>query len=418
MLVPEKRIERFENLGFGLFVHWGLYSQLGKGEWFFYHQELDEHKMSIEEYAELKNTFTAEDFDAEELARVAKDAGCKYITITTRHHEGFSLYDTMGLNDYDAPHTPAKRDLVREFVEACRKYDLLPVFYHTTIDWWNHDYENDFDTYLEYLRKSVEILCTQYGEIGGLWFDGNWDKPDADWNLDELYGTIRKYQPNAMIINNTGLSARGELSHPEIDAVTFEQGTPEPIDRTNMTKYITGEMCYTMNRHWAVGYNDLDYKSPGTLIEALCNCRKAGANLLLNIGPEAQGKILPIQAEYLKIMGRWTKVFGEAIYEVSPYSYNKDNKDFVLMSKKDDKTLYLFVYGLTLFGSANVIAGMGENGDRDFVLKNGDQVESVKWMDTDEVLEYKQDGGKLTVNCTGFHYGSHMCVRVAKVKLK
>ncbi len=416
MLIPEKRIENFENLGFGLFVHWGLYSQLGKGEWFFYHQD-GENKMTIEEYANLQDTFTAEDFDAEELARLAKEAGCKYITLTTRHHEGFSLYDTMGLNQYDAPHSPAKRDLVREFTDACRKYDLLPVFYHTTLDWWNHDYNNDFDTYLEYLRKSVEILCTQYGKIGGLWFDGNWDKPDADWKLDELYGTIRKHQPDAMIINNTGLSARGELSHPEIDAVTFEQGTPEPIDRNGMTKYVTGEMCYTMNRHWAVGYDDLDYKSPRTFIEALCDCRKAGANLLLNIGPEAQGGIIPIQAEYLKIMGRWTKVYGEAIYEVKPYSYNKGNRDFVLKSKKDDKTLYLFVYGLTLHGSANVIAGMGENGNRDFIIK-GDDVESVTWMDNNEVLSFSQDGDKLTVDCTGFHYGSHFCVRVAKVILK
>ena len=109
MLIPEKRIADFEKLGFGLFIHWGLYSQVGKGEWYFYHEE----DLPFSEYMKLKDTFTAETFDADFIAKTAKEAGCKYITLTTRHHEGFSLYDTMGINDFDAPHSPAKRDLVR-----------------------------------------------------------------------------------------------------------------------------------------------------------------------------------------------------------------------------------------------------------------------------------------------------------------
>ena len=285
---PKQYIKDFEQMGFGMFVHWGIYSQLGKGEWAY-----SVYSMNMDEYEKLAETFTAEDFDAEKLVLTAKNAGCKYIVLTTRHHDGFSLFDTCGLDNFDAVHSAAKRDLIKEYVDACRKYDIVPFFYHTTLDWHRPEFNDDFDSYLEYLRKSVEILCKNYGKIGGLWFDGNWSKPDADWKESELYGTIRKYQPEAMIINNTGLNQRGQVGHPEIDSVTFERGKPSPMNREGMSKYLAAEMCETVNDFWAVGKNDLNYKSPKELIERLCDCRKVGANCLLNIGPEAQGNVHP-----------------------------------------------------------------------------------------------------------------------------
>ena len=291
---PAKYISDFEKLGFGMFVHWGLYSQLGRGEWVFL-----EEKFSMEEYKKLSQTFTAEDFDADELVLTAKNAGCKYVVLTTRHHDGFSLYDTCGLSEFDAVHTPCGRDLIKEFVDSCRKHDIVPFFYHTTLDWYNPDYKNNFDKYLEYLNKSIEILCTNYGKIGGFWFDGNWDKPEADWKEAELYGLIRKYQPEAMIINNTGLNHRGEAGACEIDSVTYERGRPEPMDREGMPKYLAAEMCETINDHWGIGEFDINYKSPANLIESLCLSRKVGANLLLNIGPTAQGGVDPYQREFL-----------------------------------------------------------------------------------------------------------------------
>ena len=209
---PEKRIAEFEKMAYGMFIHWGVYSQLGQGEWIKNMKGIPD-----EEYDKLLETFTAKDFDADKIACLAKEAGMKYITLTTRHHDGFSLYDTKELGDYNSLHTPAGRDLVREFTDACRRHGIVPFFYHTTLDWHNPDFNGNFDAYLEYLRRSVEILCTNYGKIGGFWFDGNWSRPDADWKLDELYGTIRRYQPDAMIINNTGLSARGATGHPEIE---------------------------------------------------------------------------------------------------------------------------------------------------------------------------------------------------------
>lgn len=405
MIKPAKRIEEFEKMGFGMFVHFGLYSQLGEGEWTYCL-----HQRDMNEYKKLADTFTAEDFDAEEIVLTAKNAGCKYITLTTRHHEGFSLYDTMGLNDFDAPHSACRRDLVREFVDACNKHGIVPFLYHTTLDWYNKDFEEDFDAYLEYLRKSVEILCTQYGKIGGLWFDGNWSKPDADWKLDELYGTIRKYQPEAIIINNTGLGARGEICHKEVDSVTFEQGRPTPMDHEGMAKYISAEMCYTLNDHWGNARCDLNYKSPKELIECLCDCRKVGANLLLNIGPGSQGNIIPIQKALFSVIGEWMELFGEAIYNGKPYESHGIGKNFILQG---DGCLYLFCYDLGIEGEENVTVSGKYSGIYAFSgIKN--TIRSIEWLDNNEKLEYTQNKNNLMVNLTGTAYGTSYCVRVAK----
>ncbi len=408
--VPKKYVADFEKMGFGMFVHWGLYSQLGQGEWVYFHRDI-----TMDEYKKLFDTFTAEDFNAEELVLMAKESGCKYITLTTRHHEGFSLYDTCGLSDFDAPHSPAKRDLIREFVDACNKHGIVPFFYHTTLDWYQDSFENDFDAYLEYLRKSVEVLCKNYGKIGGLWFDGNWSKPDADWKEDELYATIRKWQPEAMIINNTGLSKRGEIGNMEIDSVTFEQGTPTPMNREGMPKYLAAEMCYTINDHWGIGDMDFNYKSPAELITALCNCRKVGANLLLNIGPTAQGGIDPYQRELFRIIGKWVEVYGEAIYEPKPYPAYAANGNFAL---KSDDAIYLFYNNLGREGSANVVVGGKKYYGATCFGNVTDEIASIKWIDNDEELEFAQTSDGLFVNANGFHYGYSTCVRVAKATLK
>lgn len=407
---PLPRIAEFEKMGLGMFAHWGLYSQLGVGEWTFH-----VHKRDMAEYKKLAETFTAEDFDADEFVLTAKNAGCKYITLTTRHHEGFSLYDTKGLNEFDAPHSAAKRDLIREFVDACNRHGIVPFFYHTTLDWYNPDFYNDFDKYLEYLRKSVEILCTNYGKIGGLWFDGNWSKPGADWKEDELYATIRKHQPDAIIVNNTGLGARGAIGNPEIDSVTFEQGRPTPMNREGMSKYIAAEMCHTLNDHWGIGNCDFNYQSPMSIIEHLCACRKVGANYLINIGPTAQGGVDPMQRELMRILGKWMELFGEAVYNGKPYGATSHSaKDFVL---KGDGYLYFFIHDLGQLGNVNVTKGGKYSGNLAF-NNVCDEIESIEWMDCGEKLEFMQNGKTFTFNATGFPYGKSTCVRVAKAKIK
>lgn len=409
--VPQDYVRNFERLGYGMFIHWGLYSQLGRGEWVQHNENIPK-----EEYMKLKDTFTAEAFDADAIARLAKANGMNYIVLTTRHHDGFSLYDTRGLNDYDAPHSPAGRDLVREYVDACNRHDILPLFYHTTLDWHHPDFNNDFPRYLQYLRDSVEILCTQYGRIGGLWFDGNWSKPDADWEEDKLYGLIRKHQPEAIIVNNTGLSALGQTGHPEIDAVTFEQGFPAPLNRSGMDKYVTAEMCYTMNAHWGFGSNDLNYKSSADLIKALAACRKVGANLLLNVGPDAEGGVLPIQQAILEQIGSWIKIFGDAIYEPVPCGGVGNQQDFVL---SDGRHYYFFIHDLQIHGNAHVTVSGSSAGVRAFSGIR-EPIEEIRWMDNDEVLDYTADPdhGLFVLQATGYPYGVDTVVRVAKAAIR
>lgn len=409
--MPAPYIRAFEQLGFGMFIHWGLYSQLEKGEWAMF-----QRKIPKETYQELKSTFTADKFDAEKIVLTAKSAGMKYIVLTSRHHEGFSLYDTCGLNDYDAPHSPAKRDLVREFVDACNKYEIIPFLYHTTLDWYNEDYEKDFPKYLEYLNQSVELLCTNYGKIGGLWFDGNWNKPNADWQEDKLYATIRKHQPEAMIINNSGLSALGKVGHRELDSVTFERGQAEPLNREGAKKYVAVEMCETLNEHWGISKGDFKYKSIPELIEILCACRKVGANLLLNVGPTGMGEILPLQEQIVLMLGEWTKLYGKALYTPVPSSVKGTDKNFVL---EDDENYYFFIHDLNVWGNPNVTIGISENSPRTF-WNLYETIEQVYWLDDKQELDFVGDkkSGIFSFHAIGYNYGDNTVVRVAVGKKK
>ena len=407
--VPEKRISDFEKLGFGMFIHWGLYSQLGEGEWIMHLKNIPK-----EEYSKLKDTFTAKDFDAEKIAFTAKNSGMKYITLTTRHHEGFSLYDTKGLSDYDAPHSPAGRDLVAEFIAACRKYGLVPMLYHTTLDWYDDRFETNFNAYLEYLRNSVEILCTEYGEIGGLWFDGNWSKPDADWQEDKLYSMIRRLQPNAMIINNTGLTARGEIGNLYLDSVTFEQGRPEPMNRDGMKKYVAAEMCQTINDHWGYGKADLNSKSVRELIENLCACRKIGANYLLNVGPTPDGAITKLHEAILEEIGKWIKISGESIYLGRPTYIKGTGKDFAL---EYGNKIYFYIHNLGSVAAEQVVNGYDiQSGNRIFTGVDK-KIKSVRYADCDEELSFSQtEDGRIEIDCTGYPYGKSLVVRIAEAE--
>lgn len=408
--LPEPRVQRFEAMALGMFVHWGLYSQLGRGEWVMHNETIP-----VNAYAKLQRTFTAAEFDGRALARTAKYAGMKYITLTARHHEGFSLYDTRGLSDYDAVHAPAGRDLVADFVEGCNAEGVVPFFYHTTLDWYQPSFHEDFDAYLEYLHASVELLCTRYGPIGGLWFDGNWSKPDADWKEDRLYGIIRTHQPEAIIVNNTGLHERGKVGHPEIDSTTFEQGRPTPMDRRGMPKYVAAEMCQTMNMHWGLGKNDFHYMSPKDIIENLTACRKVGANYLLNAGPTAEGALPAYEAAAFERVGDWVRMHADAIYHGKPCDVIGPDMDFGLAT---EDSVYLFIHNLSIHGNAHVTVGMHGAGPREFANLNR-HIANAQWIDNGETLKFEQDAGsgKLTLHTTNFPYGTNTVVRVARLDL-
>jgi alpha-L-fucosidase len=416
---PLPRIDAFESLGFGLFMHFGLYSLLGRGEWV-----MNREKIAPETYNKLINDFRVPDFDGRALARNAKSAGMKYAVLTTRHHEGFSLYDTRGLSTFDAMHCPAKRDLVKDFIDGCRAEGIVPFLYHTTLDWqWEPDWmwsrrsegPANFDKYLDYLHASVEILCSHYGPIGGLWFDGNWGHPKANWREDRLYSIIRKHQPEAMIINNTGIGAEGQTGHPELDAVTFERSLPKPIDRSGWPKHVAGEMCHTLNQHWGIGQNDINYIAPSEIISSLCMSRRAGANYLLNVGPEATGKISDYERELLKVVGRWTSLYGQAIYETRPLnSAHCQGRDFILRAR--DGRLFYFAFDIRIAGDDHVTLNAGLPGYR-AIDSLGATIRSVKWLDNNESLPFTQsaDGALTSIRLTGYPYGSHHVVRVAEI---
>lgn len=406
-MIIRQYIKDFENLGFGMFVHFGLYSVLGKGEWA---KKL--LAISDEEYYNLAEDFHPEPDWADRLVTTAKRAGCKYITLTTRHHDGYSLYDTCGLNELDAPHT-CGRDLVREFVDACRRQDIIPFFYHTLLDWHEESYRTDFREYLKYLRKSVELLCTNYGKIGGLWFDGMWDRLEDDWEEDALYGCIRKHQPDAMIINNTGLSALGALGHIELDSVTFERGKPQPLNMDGAPKYVASEMCQVFADHWGYAKEDLNYKSPADMIRDLVLCRRYGSNLLMNVGPKGDGTLREMDAAVYHLMGEWVSLNGEAVYEPHPCGIEVENKkeDFVL---KKDGTYYLFCDHLPMEIDPNV--GREEEADYRDVFRLDQKIRKITWLDNGENVEFEQKDGRVTVKTVPYTYGRQLVVRVAKIE--
>ncbi len=406
-MIIKQYIKDFEKLGFGMFVHFGLYSILGTAEW-------AKHNNKIPDaiYNSLIEHFNPRADWAIELVKKAKKAGCKYITLTTRHHDGFSLFDTCGLNTYDAPHSKCARDLVREFVDACNSEGIIPFFYHTLLDWWHKDFFDDFPRYLKYLRESVEIICKNYGKIGGIWFDGMWSKPEDDWEEDALYATIRKYQPEAMIINNTGLFAHGALGHPELDSVTFERGKPGPINMEGAPKYVASEMCEVFCDHWGYAKEDLNYKSPAQMIRELADCRRYRSNMLMNIGPMGDGSIREIDQAILSLMGQWVDYFDEAIRIPAPTGIEIEGKpdDFIL---KRDNNYYLFCYNLPMSADPNVALFKDAQYDSRFQLT--DRIETVTWMDNGEAVEFKQDGDNVTVKTVPYTYGRNLVVRVAKL---
>lgn len=405
-------IQKFQKLGLGIFIHFGLYSMIGKGEWYeLTYRDNPNNNLydKNSKYNALIHKFKVKKNWAKEIVATAKKVGARYITLTTRHHEGFSLYDTCGLNDFDAPHSASHRDLVKEFVDECNKAGIVPFFYHTLLDWYNPDYKNDFPKYIDYLIKSVEILCKNYGPIGGLWFDGYWDKPDADWQFDRLYKMIRKYQPNAMIINNTGLSALGEVTNYEIDAVTFERGKPFNIS-SNDGKIRVGEVCDGVADHWGYAKYDLNIKRVSDLIDELIDCRRYGCNFLINTGPRGDGSLNPLEKYTLLAFGTWVNKY----------------KNFILDGKISDiqaENAYIFEDGKYYYAVSNKVP-MAANEN---VVRKGVRP-VIKILTDRKILNpvyLDENNQKVIINRKDnsfesypFCYGTSLCARVMRFKLK
>lgn len=406
------RLDRFESLAYGLFLHWGLYSCAERGEWYWQHR-----KPARADYLALFEKFDARDFDARALVRRAKAAGLRYVCLTTRHHEGFSLFDTRGLNRFDAPHSPAKRDLVREFSEACDAEGMGKFFYHTTIDWWHEAFDapGRWAEYLKYLNDSVEILATRYGRVDGFWFDGNWWRKDRDWKEDALYEVVRRHQPEAIIVNNSSTGALGRVAHPMVDIATFEQGAPKAVSASG-GRYLARERCETFNSHWGSSARDFSMKSPAEIIRILAECRRYGANLLLNIGPTPGGGLPAFEAASIDVVGRWIHSCGASIYEGRPAGVLCRGDDFVLRDRVDG-VFHYFAHHLEITDNVHLHHGEPGRGLRT-IQGTLPRIARVSWVDNGEELAFSQDVGRgmLTFDATAHPYGEQRVVRVARLE--
>jgi alpha-L-fucosidase len=322
--VPPERLaarEWYRDARFGMFIHWGVYSQLGQGEWVMQNREIP-----IGTYEWLASAFNPVKFDAREWVSLAKAAGMRYITITARHHDGFSMFATDA-TDYDiVDWAPFGRDPMKELAEECRRQGLKLFFYYSQLDWHHPDYwprgrtghatgrpENgDWSRYLDFLDQQLTELLTHYGPIGGIWFDGMWDKPDADWRLQQTYALIHRLQPTALIIPN-----HHQASLPGEDVQTFEQDLPGANTagfNTTSIGTLPLETSLTMNSSWGFNITDRGFKSPRELIHYLVRAAGNDANLLLNIGPRPDGTIQPEAVERLRVIGEWLETYGTSIY--------------------------------------------------------------------------------------------------------
>jgi alpha-L-fucosidase len=312
----------FEDARFGLFIHWGVYSVPGRGEWV-----MQNEKIPIAEYETLPPRFNPTGFDPAVLVAMAKAAGMRYITITAKHHDGFAMYDSA-VSDYDiVDRTPYGKDVLKMLAEECRKEGLKLFFYYSQLDWHHPDYfprgrtgqwagrpeAGEWSRYIDYMNTQLEELLTGYGPLGGIWFDGWWDRPEADWRLGETYALIHRLQPAALIGSN---HHRKPL--PGEDFQMFERDFPgQNTTGWNQDAEIGTlplEMCTTINNSWGYNADDGTYKSLKELVHLLVRAAGYDANLLLNVGPRPDGTIQPEFVERLAEVGDWLRQNGEAVY--------------------------------------------------------------------------------------------------------
>jgi alpha-L-fucosidase len=348
----------FQNARFGMFIHWGVYSVLGDGEWV-----MNNRKIPAADYEKLPAFFNPIEFDAAEWVGLAKAAGMKYITITSKHHDGFAMFDSK-VSDYNiVARTPWKKDPMKALAEEARRQGLKLFFYYSQLDWHHPDYyprgrtgqdagrpdRGSWPRYLDYMNAQLRELLTNYGELGGIWFDGWWDKPDADWQLDKTYSLIHQLQPQALIGSN-----HHRRPNPGEDFQMFEKDLPggrsQSFNEDSEVGELPLETCETMNGAWGFNITDRRYKSARDLIRYLVRAAGSNANFLLNVGPMPNGKIHPEFVTRLREMGEWTSKNGESIYgtrggPIAPHPWGvttrKGNSVYVHVLDLPDQSLLL-----------------------------------------------------------------------------
>lgn len=313
----------FEGFRFGIFLHWGIYSTYAQGEWYL------NYGINKDEYAKAADAFYPHRFNASEWVKAIKGSGAKYITFTTRHHDGFSMWDTKASNYNIVRATPFGRDVLKELSQACEAEGVRLHLYYSILDWIREDYpigrtgkstgrtpHPDYDSYFNFMKQQVGELLTQYGSIGGLWLDGYWDHDEDsipfDWRMPEFYAYAHSLRPELLIGNNHHISPlEGE------DFQMFERDLPGE-NKAGLSgqdiSHLPLEMCQTMNGMWGYKVSDINYKSTDELVELLVRAAAKGSNLLLNIGPQPNGELPAASLDRLRGIGDWMAQYSESIY--------------------------------------------------------------------------------------------------------
>ena len=330
-----ERVRWWQGARFGMFIHWGLYSIPASGEWV-----MSEKEMTVEEYHKYFELFNPVDYDPKKWVRAAKRAGMKYIVLTAKHHDGFCLFDTA-YTEYKSTNTKIGRDLVKEFVEACREEDIRVGIYFSLIDWSHPDfpkygdrqhpmrnnaaYKNEkinFDNYLTFMHNQVREIVTNYGKLDLLWFDFSYDELCGEkWKATDLINMVRKYQPDVIIDNRLEGSGEdhGSLVTGKPTVYSGDFVSPEQIIPTKGVTDINGnllpwELCATMNNHWGYCNYDFEFKPAEMIIRKLVECVSKGGNFILNVGPDARGNIPNESLDILGEIGEWMDKNSESIY--------------------------------------------------------------------------------------------------------
>ncbi|MDR2085710.1 MAG: alpha-L-fucosidase [Dysgonamonadaceae bacterium] len=385
-----------EEARFGLFIHFGPYSVLGDGEWV-----MNNRPIKGSDYRRLQDLFNPHAFDAREWVKIAKEAGVKYITFTSRHHDGFSNWDTRQ-SDWNIMNTPYGKDLIKQLAGECHKEGIRLVFYYSLLDWMRSDYQyetgrtgqdtgrtekSDWNSYLTFMKAQLTELLTNYGPVAGIWFDGHWDQTShenrtshetfVDWHYPEIYELIHRLQPECLVANNHHLPPM-----PGEDYQIFERDVPgenksglsgQEVSRLPL------ETCETISKSWGFSITDSNFKPVKELLHLLIRTAGTGANLLLNTGPMPNGQIQPECVERLKKMGEWLQQYGYTIYGtqqgvIPPQPWGavtaKGNTQYVHILDKTLSTLTL----------------------------NIPDFQSARWLNVDSKLIWKKD--KKTGNVT------------------
>jgi alpha-L-fucosidase len=359
----------FQDMKFGMFIHWGASSVLAQGEWV-----MNNKNIRVDEYKNLIRVFNPIDFDAKEWVATAKNAGMQYITFITRHHDGFSNFDTKQ-SDWKITNTPYAKDALKQLADECHKQGIKLFCYYSLLDWYRTDYQyetgktgkgtgrkvkSDWNSYIAFMKAQLTELLTNYGDIAGIWFDGHWDQLDNDqdktlqakvnWHYDEIYSLIHRLQPKCLISNNHHL-----LPIPGEDFQAFEKDLPG-VNTTGFggadISKLPLETCETMNDAWGYNVTDRKYKTVKQLIQYLVNAAGRNANFLLNVGPKPNGVIQKEFTDTLAVVGKWMQQNASTIRatrgDIIPAQdwgvITKNNSSmYVHILNKKDNNPYLFI---------------------------------------------------------------------------